>query len=92
MQEKIMYGGKEIGIGDEFEVYFHFAPAKGTYIARSDEGIVMLPELGSRMVTEMIIGRWKMVSAKVKLVRIVEKKDGKLFAVLKPLKWSGVYK
>jgi len=92
MQAKIKYGGREVGVGDEFEVYFHFSPEKGTYIARSDEGIVILPEVGSRMMPEMILGRWKIVSAKVRLLKIIEKKDGRIFVVVRPLEWEGIYK
>ena len=89
---KIRYGGRELGVGDEFEVYFHFSPEKGTYIARSDEGIVIFPEIGSRMVPEMLLNKWRIVSARVKLMKIVKKKDGKVFAIVRPLEWSGVYK
>ena len=92
MSYRIRYGGRELGEGDEFEIYFHFAPEKGTYIARSDEGIVIFPEVGSRMVPEMIVAKWKIVLAKARLLKIIEKRDGKLFAIVRPIEWRGVYK
>jgi len=92
MQEKIRYGGREYGVGDEFDIYFHFLPIRGTYIARSDEGIVIFPEIGSRMVPEMISERWKIVHARVKLLKIHQKRDKKFVVIVRPIEWSGVYK
>ena len=78
--------------GDEFEVYFHFYQPRATYIARSDEGIIIFPEPGTRMVPEMILGRWKIVLAKVRLKKIKETKPGKLVAIVSPVEWEGIYK
>ena len=92
MSHKVRYGGREIGEGDEVEIYFHWDPGKGTYIARSDEGVVIFPERGSRMVPEMMLQKWKIVSAKARVIKVFESRPGRLTVIVRPLEWEGVYK
>ena len=92
MESKIRYGGKEYGEGDELSVYFHLDARRGTYVARSDEGIVIVPERGCRMVPEMLLGRWLIVDALVKIIKIHVKEDGRKTVIARPLEWRGIYK
>jgi len=90
--QSIRYGGVELRPGDEFTAYFYVCRERGTYVAKSDEGVVIFPEVGSRMVAEMLLDRWVIVEARVKLLKLIRKRDGKFFAVVRPLEWRGVYK
>lgn len=87
---KITYGGREYGEGDIFEVWFH--RHKGGFIARSDEGIVLFPEVGSRMTPEMMLEGWKIVQAKVKVLKIKRTERGTYYVILRPIEWRGLFK
>jgi len=87
---KITYGNRQYGVGAIFEVWFH---RSGTgFVARSDEGIVMLPTPGSRMIAEMLLGGWKIVQAKVKITSIKRTGKGTYCVFLHPLEWRGLFK
>jgi len=77
-------------VGDVFEVWFH--RGKSGFIARSDEGIVLLPEVGSRMIPEMMLERWRIVQAKVKVLKIGRTKRGTCYVILRPIEWRGLFK
>ena len=88
---RFQYGGKEYGVGDEIELYMHLSSEKATYMARSDEGVVIFPIYGSRMIGEMIVGGWKIVNVRARVARII-KKNNKCTIIVKPLEWRGIYK
>ena len=87
---KFSYGGREYGVGDVFEVWFH--RHRGDFIARSDEGIVLIPQAGTRMIPEMMLEGWKIVQAKVKVIRIKKTERGTYCVILRPIEWRGLFK
>lgn len=87
---ELIYRGSAYGVGDDIELFMQYSRGKKTYVARDDRGVIILPELGSRMIGEMIEANAVLVFVKGKIIKIVETQKGTRYAIVRPAEWRPI--
>ena len=88
---ELTVNGKPVTVGEEFDITFQrsYKGDKLYLLARSDSGIIIMPENGSPIFAAA--RTVNIIDARVRLLKLVWTERGTCYAVVRPLDWRGVF-